>query len=398
MPVAGIICEYNPFHEGHKFHIEKVREVTGADTVVALMNGDFMQRGGPAVVDKYTRTRMALAGGVDLVFELPVRYGLSSAEDFAYGGILALHSLSFVDYFCFGSEGADETALKEAGRFFAEESGAYKEKLRLLLRGGLSYPAAREQAYAETAGVERRVCRNLFLPNNILGVEYIRAAIVLGTHMKPVVIKRKGRGYHDHDREKECEDDFLSATAIRKGLMYGERRGIPEPAERELKSAACFLEAEDFWPCCSYAIRDRWESLEEIKDISGEIANVFRKNWYEALSFNDFTGRCKTKNLTMSRVRRCVFQVLLGLEKNVQRETKCPYLRLLGMRQEALQKIGTEEIVILGRLTRDMERLSDADRKKVHQDIKASDVYRSVAMGKSGKIQPDEYKRPVIVI
>ena len=124
MAVAGIICEYNPFHEGHKYMIRKVREKTGADTVVAVMNGDFVQRGAPAVVDKYTRARMALLEGVDLVFELPVRFGISSAQDFAYGGILALESLSFVDFFCFGSEswlGSEFGAFsgfRVAGRFF----------------------------------------------------------------------------------------------------------------------------------------------------------------------------------------------------------------------------------------------------------------------------------------
>lgn len=401
MSVAGIICEYNPFHEGHKFHIEKVKELTGADTVVAVMNGDFMQRGEPAIADKYIRARMALAGGADIVFELPVRYGLSSAEDFAYGGILALHSLSFVDHFCFGSEGADQTALKKAGCFFAEEPERYKKKLKQFLKEGLSYPAARERAYMEAADVDASVCRTLFLPNNILGIEYIRAAIMLGTHMEPVIIERKGRGYHDRHREKECEDDFLSATAIREGIMTGRINGIPEKAERELKMAACFLEAEDFWPSCSYAIRDRWESLESIKDISEELAGAFRRNWYEALSLRDLTEKCKTKNVTMSRIKRCVFQTLLGLEKESQRETGCPYLRLLGMRKEAagkLEGVAGGSIVILGRLARDIEKLSDDNRKKVYQDIKASDLYRSVSAGKSGKIQPDEYKRPVIVV
>lgn len=399
MSVAGIICEYNPFHEGHKFHIEKVRELTGADTVVAVMNGDFMQRGGPAVADKYIRTKMALSEGADIVFELPVRYGLSSAEDFAYGGMLALHSLSFVDYFCFGSEGADVAALKDAGQFFAEEPDGYKERLRSLLREGSSYPAAREQAYVEIAGVDASTCRTLFLPNNILGIEYIRAAARLHTQMKPIIIERKGRGYHDRGRDKECGEDFLSATAIRQCLKDGEMTGIPERAEQELKQSPCFLEAEDFWPSCSYAIRNRWEELEEIKDVSREIAGAFRRNWYEALSLKDFTERCKTKNVTMTRLRRCVFQTLLGLQKEPETETKCSYLRLLGMKRGAAERLGeVNGTIILGRLAKDMERLSDTDRGKLQQDIKASDLYRSIAMGKSGKIQPEEYKRPVIFL
>ena len=129
MAVAGIICEYNPFHEGHEYMIREVREKTGADTVVAVMNGDFVQRGAPAVVDKYTRARMALLEGADLVFELPVRFGISSAQDFAYGGILALESLCFVGLFLFcneswfGSESGGVAGLREAGRVFCREFG-----------------------------------------------------------------------------------------------------------------------------------------------------------------------------------------------------------------------------------------------------------------------------------
>ncbi|MCM1246512.1 MAG: nucleotidyltransferase family protein, partial [Roseburia sp.] len=314
-------------------------------------------------------------------------------------GILALHSLSFVDYFCFGSEGADETALKEAGQFFAEEPDAYKEKLKGFLKTGMSYPAARERAYAETTGVEASVCQTLFLPNNILGAGYIRAAAMLNTHMKPVVVRRRGRGYHDTCREHVREDEFLSAAAIREGLKAGECSGVPEEAEQELRKADCFLGAEDFWQACSYAIRDRWEKLEEIKDVSAELAGAFRKNWYEALSMKDFTEMCKTKNVTMSRVKRCVFQTLLGLEKEAQPERSCPYIRLLGMKKEAAEKFrGADGTVILGRLAKDMEKLSDEDKRKVHQDIKASDLYRSTAMRKSGRIQPEEYKRPVIVM
>lgn len=398
MSAAGIICEYNPFHEGHKFHIEKVRELTGADLVVAVMNGDFMQRGEPAIVDKYTRTKMALAGGADLVFELPVRYGLSSAEDFAYGGILALHSLSFVDCFCFGSEGADVMALKEAGQFFAEEPECYKERLRRLLREGVSYPAARERAYEEISGKDASACQPLFLPNNILGIEYIRAAAALHTRMKPVVVRRRGKEYHDKSTDRECGEDFLSAAAIREGLKHGKIMGIPKAAEAELERAHCFLEAEDFWASCSYAIRSQWDELEEIKDISRELAGAFRKNWYEARSLKDFAEMCKTKNVTMSRIRRCVFQTLLRLKKETQTETKCPYLRLLGMRKRAAKWLGeVDGTVILGRLAKDMEGLSEADRQKVQQDIKASDIYRSISMQKSNVVQPDEYKRPVIV-
>lgn len=396
MSAIGIICEYNPFHEGHKYHIQKARELTGADTVVVIMNGDFMQRGEPAIVDKYTRAGMALDGGADLVFELPVRYGISSAEDFAYGGILALKSLSFVDSYCFGSESGDVGALRRVGEFLAEESDEFRTSLASLLRSGLSYPAAREHALREQLEGEEAELPDMAAPNDILGIEYIRAAKQLHVSMKPVAVKRMGMGYHDTEVTEEQE--FMSATAIRERIRKGNFEGMSETAEMLLKQSDCFPESENFWTVCSYAIRNRWDDLERIKDVSEEIAGRFRGSWYQAVSLEDFVNRCKTKHVTTARIRRCVFQTLLGIEKCEERETTLPYIRLLGMRKGAagyLKQSG--DTVLLGRLARDKERLDETAAEQLEQDIRASDLYRSVAMSVSGAVMPDEYKRPVIV-
>lgn len=393
MSAAGIICEYNPFHEGHKYHIQKARELTGADVVVAIMNGDFTQRGEPAIVDKYTRASMALDGGADLVFELPVRYGISSAEDFAYGGILALESLSFVDSYCFGSESGDVGALKRAGKLLAEENDEFRKSLAALLRSGLSYPAARERALREQMEGGEDGMPDLAAPNDILGIEYIKAADRLRSAMKPVVVKRMGMGYHDTEGQ-----GFSSATAIRERIREGKFDGVSRTAEIQLKEAGYMLEAENFWNVCSYAIRNRWEDLERIKDVSEEIAGRFRRSWYQAVSLEDFVNRCKTKHVTTARIRRCVFQVLLGVEKCEEREISFPYIRLLGMRKGAAGYLkGISGTVLLGRLARDRTGLDEEAGVKLEQDIRASDLYRSVAMSVSGAILPDEYKHPVIV-
>lgn len=402
MSVAGIISEYNPFHEGHKFHIQKAKELTGADAVAVVMNGNFVQRGEPAIADKYTRTRMALAGGADLVFELPVRYGLSSAEDFAYGGIMALESLSFVDYYCFGSECGEEL-LKSAGQFFAREPEEYQFSLSCYLKKGMSYPAARELAYVECAARGRdlsgRQRGQLFSPNSILGLEYIKAAERIQSRMKPVIIERRGMGYNEEDTKTAGEVEFLSATAIRKLIRSGQFRGMPEQACKILMDAGNFLDLEDFWCVCSYAIRDKWDDLEQYKDVSVELAHAFRKNWYGSLSLEHFVNRCKTKNYTMSRIKRCVFQVLLGIEKETRKEDSFPYIRLLGMHKEAsgyLKEVdGTH---VLARLSKDMEKLDEADRRKLNQDLKASDIYRSISMSRGRVAQPDEFGRLLIVV
>nr|MBP3598955.1 nucleotidyltransferase family protein [Eubacterium sp.] len=409
MSVTGIICEYNPFHKGHQYHIQKAREVTGADTIVAVMNGDFVQRGEPAIVDKYTRTKMALEGGADLVFELPVRYGVSSAEDFAYGGILALESLGFVDQYCFGSEAVEQQLLVEAGQYFANESQDYKDALGKALRQGLSYPAAREQAFREKVGrhePERwteEVVKALFSPNNILALEYMKAAEKLGSSMKSVAIQRCGMGYHERLEGRKIGDEecFLSATAIRELLLEnGETMtGMSEECLTCLAEVPYRLTAQDFWGMCAYAIRDKWEELEQYKDVSEELAGAFRKSWQEAVSFSDFVNRCKTKNITMSRVKRGVFQVLLDVKKQKERSEKLPYLRLLGMRQEAAPLLGEiSDTVLIGRVAKDKQKLTAGASELFEQDIRAADIYRNVAMAKAGVILPAEYQRPVILV
>ncbi len=448
MAVAGIICEYNPFHEGHKYMIRKVREKTGADTVVAVMNGDFVQRGAPAVVDKYTRARMALLEGADLVFELPVRFGISSAQDFAYGGILALELLSFVDFFCFGSESGEVAVLREAGRFFAGSSGdlaSFEMEVSRLVRSGMSYPAAREAAfwratrqgswsellsggrgvlregteslcgksegvsdgaeflYGDSVAMDMAGRSDLFAPNNLLGMEYIKAAELLHSRMEPVAIRRAGMGY----RERGAGGDgFLSATAIRENMSGGDLSGIPEGARGVFAEYAaaygCFLDSEPFWAACSYAIRSHWDELERFKDVSEEIAGRFRACLYESVSFADFVARCKAKHMTMTRICRCVFQVLLGVEKSAERERRLPYIRLLGMRSGAagcLRRVGDAgETVVVARVSRDSERLDAEGRRKLEQDIRASDIYRGTVMAASGKRLLDEYKRRLITI
>lgn len=409
MSVAGIISEYNPFHEGHKYHIQRVREMTGADTVAVIMSGDFVQRGGPAVVDKYIRTEMALLGGADLVFELPVRYAVSGAQDFAWGGITALESLSFVDYYCFGCESGDIGALESAAHFFASgEEPEYRVRLAGELRSGISYPAARERAYEEACvkGGSQEACVQgssqegavhtlLSSPNNILAIEYIRAAKQMGSRMEPAAVRRQGMGYHESGG---CEDGYLSATAVRANMKSGDFSGIPPEAKEVLQRAGCFLDAEDFWQMCMYALFRRRDRLEEVKDLSPQLANRFRDCLYGAVSFDDFINRCKTKNITMSRIRRCVFQTLLGVGKTEERERKLPYLRLLGMRRGAEMYLKqVRETVIVSRLARDRKQLGAEASEKLDQDIFASDIYRSAVMSVSGVYMPDEFKRPLII-
>lgn len=189
---AGIIAEYNPFHNGHQYQIEEIRRQTGADFVIAAMSGDFVQRGEPAIFDKYTRTRMALCGGADLVVELPALFATSSAEDFAACGVSLLGSLG-TDFLCFGSESGNLSHLQKAAEILSEESAIWQPLLQTYLKQGETYPSARSLAVAELTG-DPGLSTLLATPNNILAVEYLKALKQQRSSMIPVTIRRRGCG------------------------------------------------------------------------------------------------------------------------------------------------------------------------------------------------------------
>ncbi len=196
MKVTGIIAEYNPFHKGHEYQIKKARELTDADYVIVVMSGDFTQRGAPALLDKYTRARMALACGADLVLELPVRYACASAEFFAGGAVSILDGLGVVDYLCFGSESGDTEKIAASAHALlsAEKDDEYRRRIRQNQKEGLSYPAARAKALNLSDETDAQYWT---LPNNILGIEYCKALTLSQSKIRPLTILRQGSAYHE---------------------------------------------------------------------------------------------------------------------------------------------------------------------------------------------------------
>ena len=216
MKVAGIIAEYNPFHKGHQYHIEETRKQTGADYVIAVMSGDYVQRGEPAIADKYMRTRMALSGGADLVIEMPVIYATASAEYFATAGIGILDRLGCVDYLSFGSEWADVEDYSSYATLFLEEPEEYRQILQEQLKRGKSFPEARAFTAGKLLFDSKPETAVEFLkePNHILGLEYIKALRRRNSSIQPITVKRKGNHYH----EKILAEEYSSATSIRREL------------------------------------------------------------------------------------------------------------------------------------------------------------------------------------
>ena len=378
MNVVGIIAEYNPFHKGHAYQIQKAKEQCGAEFAVVVMNGDFVQRGEPAIFDKYTRTKEALLGGADLIFELPVRFGLSSAGDFAMGGILALNALPFVTHLCFGTETGDLTPLLQAATFLCDEPDSYRTRVKHFVKQGILYPKARSLALAAESGLPTETWDS---PNNILGLEYCVALQKLHSKIKPFTIRREGQGYHDNDTP--ALSDFPSATFLRKQIR--------KAGEKEN------LSLSDFSSLIGYSLLTA-KDLCRIKDITPDLSDRIRNELPKYREINEFVKTIKNPSLTTGRIKRSFFQCLFDIEKE---EPVMPYLRVLGMKKEASSLLSQKENAscqILTKLAFDVPKMDDTAKKLFAKDLLASDLYRQVFCHKYNQTLLNEYQHSPIVL
>ena len=378
MNVVGIIAEYNPFHKGHAYQIQKAKEQCGAEFAVIVMNGDFVQRGEPAIFDKYTRTKEALLGGADLIFELPVRFGLSSAGDFAMGGVLALNALPFITHLCFGTETGDLTPLLQAATFLCDEPDSYRTRVKHFVKQGILYPKARSLALAAESGLPTQTWDS---PNNILGLEYCVALQKLHSKIKPFTIRREGQGYHDNDTP--ALSDFPSATFLRKQIR--------KAGEKEN------LSLSDFSSLIGYSLLTA-KDLCRIKDITPDLSDRIRNELPKYREINEFVKTIKNPSLTTGRIKRSFFQCLFDIEKE---EPVMPYLRVLGMKKEASSLLSQKENAscqILTKLAFDVPKMDDTAKKLFAKDLLASDLYRQVFCHKYNQTLPNEYQHSPIVL
>lgn len=378
MNVVGIIAEYNPFHEGHAYQIQKAKEQCGAEFAVVVMNGDFVQRGEPAIFDKYTRTKEALLGGADLIFELPVRFGLSSAGDFAMGGVLALNALPFITHLCFGTETGDLTPLLQAATFLCDEPDSYRTRVKHFVKQGILYPKARSLALATESGLPTQTWDS---PNNILGLEYCVALQKLHSKIKPFTIRREGQGYHDNDTP--ALSNFPSATFLRKQIR--------KAGEKEN------LSLSDFSSLIGYSLLTA-KDLCRIKDITPDLSDRIRNELPKYREINEFVKTIKNPSLTTGRIKRSFFQCLFDIEKE---EPVMPYLRVLGMKKEASSLLSQKENAscqILTKLAFDVPKMDDTAKKLFAKDLLASDLYRQVFCHKYNQTLPNEYQHSPIVL
>ena len=316
MRIAGLIAEFNPFHNGHKYILDEIKK--NFDAVIVIMSGNFVQRGDIAITDKHTRAAMSLRNGADLIIELPVIYALNTAQKFAYGAVEILNKTGVTNALAFGSEVGNIGELINAAGFLENESTEISAKIKKLNSSGMSYPSARAEAY-------RGLINDCLLskPNNILAVEYIRALMHIESNIKPYTIKRTN-DFHS----KEAEGNIISATAARQLIADGKNASdfLPEP-EFDVYS----LRALD--TVITYHLRMVTpEYLSEINDVSEGLENRIIFAARNNFGFEEICAAIKSKRYTMSRIRRVVLSSFLGLTKDLCGSAPS-YIRVLGMNE-----------------------------------------------------------------
>ena len=335
--VLGIIAEYNPFHNGHLYHLQKSLQVTGSSYSVAIVSGNFTQRGSTSLVDKWTKAEIALKNGIDLVLELPLLYSISSAENFAEGAIKILDSLKVVDYISFGSESGDISTLNMIADVLYKEPKAYKNILSHELSKGLSFPKARENALLMYLNDIRKFSNVLSSPNNILGIEYLKALKKYKSNIIPVTIERYNSNYHD----TSYRGNVASSTAIRNIVKNNGwdilRKVVPENTFsillENIKVGHVVPDLSVFEKQIIYNLRKMSiQEIAQLPDVSEGLENAIKNAANSCNSVIEFLNIIKSKRYTNTRLQRILVYALLGItKKDIDLSKKAiPYIRVLG--------------------------------------------------------------------
>ena len=411
MKAVGLVTEYNPFHNGHLYHLNKAMELTGADISVAVMSGDFVQRGEPAVLDKYTRTSMALNSGVNLVVELPVNYAVSSAESFAAGALKVLDYIK-ADSIAFGSESGDIERLSKLAHILCDNEDTLYKEISKYTANGISYAAARQKVVEKLT--DKDTAAMLTSSNNILAVEYLKAIIKNNYAIKPYTVQRQGDSYNDTDIRSE----YASATALRENLKADNiSKYIPVKAGLILSSNTNYIYPDDITEALFTRLLDILfasgydknvfiENVMQYPDVSKEIAGRLYKsamdmitrtvsqrseskdNW--AFSFGSLCEHIKTKEVPLSRIKRALVRITLGLDKkHMEKYSNAPYIRVLGFDKEGQEYLSyirkTVEVPLITKTADYKEMLLD--------DIHAANIYNMIVAGKYGVKELGDFVR-----
>lgn len=412
MKVCGIIAEYNPFHNGHLHHLLESKRLSEADYIIVVMSGNFMQRGTPALIDKYDRARSALSCGADLVLELPSYYSAGSAEYFALGSVSLLDKLGVVTHLCFGSECGDLDFMTKIAFLTGTESREYQSILQSHIRSGKTYPSARTAAILQIAPQLSSDISKLTTPNNILGIEYIKSLSRLNSNIKPITLKRCGADYHDI----RLGINQSSATAIRQALADK----IPLSVLEAHLPAASFeilnqyvnkykpLFISDFSEILYYKLlAEREKGFTEYIDVSHALSDRICKHLYDFNGFEAFCDLLKTKEVTYSRISRCLLHILLNMHKEelhhyINDLKITPYARVLGFRKESstlLTHIHQHTAVPLITKMADTQNILSQDAYHMFKkEVLINDIYSCIRASKAKSPMTNEYSTPIVIL
>lgn len=372
MHICGIIAEYDPFHTGHARQISAVRRELGNDcAVVCVMSGNWTQRACPAIVDKHLRARLALLGGADLVLELPLPYAISSAEWFARGGVSVLDKTGVVTHLCFGSECGDLASLEQTARCLDSEE--YRQALHNFLDQGLPFPAARQKAARQLIG---SAADCLSLPNNNLGVEYLRALAWRGSAIRPMTVLRQGAGHGERPR-----DGFASASHLRQ-LLRENRWDETNPylinREVDILYSSSFSNIQLAERAILYRLRLlQPEDLAALPDCGEGLSDRMHRAIRQGTSLDKILSLAKSKRYPLARLRRVLLWAFLGMTSN-DRPEEPPYLRVLGMNgtgRALLREIKAHGTLPVLTKPAHVRRLPDAAQRSFELDVRATDLY-----------------------
>ena len=421
MNIVGLIVEYNPFHNGHLYHLNKSLEVTNATHSVAIMSGNFLQRGEPALLDKHTRAKMAVENGVDLVIELPTLFACQSAELFASGAITTLNSLNCIDSICFGSEIGDSNILYTISDLLVNEPLEFKDLLKSYLDLGHLFPTARSLALFDyinkhsLVDISKESLQDILnSSNNILGIEYIKSLIKLNSNINIFTINRVVSQYNSDI----IDSSICSATAIRTNLKSNSdfsflENVVPKPTFDTMTSKfnnnfSPVFDEYYFDTLFALIVRD-YNILDSYFDVNEGIENRIYDSIFKSNSYDDLLNNIKSKRYTLTKIKRILNNILLGITKKeinlVKNITEMPYIRVLAFNdkgREILKKIkSNSEIKIINKLANiDFDSHDDIFNTLIDYDIKATNIYNSIYYKNNKSLLKgpmDYYNSPVYV-
>lgn len=392
----GIVAEFNPFHNGHRLLIDEAKKTADLCGIIVVMSGSFVQRGEPAVLNKFSRAKAAILNGADLVLELPCLYSSSAADIFAYGAVDLLNKSAITDSICFGSELGSIEKLKEAADFFAYENDNFRLILSEELSKGISYPKARLNATEKILNCDLSF---LSLPNNILALEYLKALRLTESSIKPITVKRRSADFHSLD----INGSIASASAVRAAVLNGDLcsvfKAVPKNTYYMYKNQSHFPELDDYSDILNYLIRTKSLcELSETADITEGLENrILKASGRKKIS--ELIREIKTKRYTYTKLQRALLHIVLEIKKtDISLADANPYIRVLGFKKSSAgllaDLVQNAAVPVVTNIKNAEKQLSKAQFDFLSRELKITDIYN---LASSGELFQD-YTHPMVIV